>query len=266
MPQAGRRGDPATTYVSVLDVGQGTAVVVRAGEHALVYDTGGGDPAGNNMARSVLLPFLQRQGVSQLHTLVISHGDNDHSAGAALLQAATAPQQLFYGGTDSGHYAGQPCVAGHNWRWPGGQRFRFLAPGQEEGGALRSNDSSCVLQIEAGGHTLLLAGDIEADRERQLVRYWGDELASDVLLVPHHGSRTSSSHALLKHVQPAVALVSSGYANRFGHPHVDVTARLAAFGARVYGTAEYGALEFELAAGKPLSVRKYRREYMRFWM
>jgi competence protein ComEC len=268
LPRIDMREAPNATItrVAVLDVGQGTAVVVLAGNRALVYDTGGGDPAGTNMARAVLLPFLARLGVRQLDTLVISHADNDHSAGAALIQASMRPRRVFLGRPVSGQVQGQPCVAGRAWRWPGGQRFRFLSPAQEEGSELRSNDSSCVLQLETGGHTLLLAGDIEADRERELVRYWGAELASDVLLVPHHGSRTSSSHALLKHVRPRVALVSSGYANRFGHPHEDVRTRLEAFGARVYDTADSGALEFELVSGRPLAVRQYRREFRRFWM
>ena len=208
------------TRVTVLDVGQGTAVIIRSGDRTLVYDTGGGDPAGANMATTVLLPWLRRQGVNELDTLVISHPDNDHSAGAGTLLAALPVGRLYRGGQVPGLAGGRPCVAGQAWRWPGGQTFRFLSPAGSSTGS--SNDNSCVLQIAAAGHRLLLAGDVESAVERDLVRYWGDALASDWLLVAHHGSRTSSTYALLKTVRPATAVISSGYANRFGHPHPDV--------------------------------------------
>lgn len=271
LPQEIDNTDPATeagnaTLVTVLDVGQGTAVVLRSGARVLVYDTGGGDPAGANMATAVLLPFLRQQGVTRLDTLVVSHADNDHSAGASTLLAALSPEHVFYGGNIPGLARGRPCVAGQSWYWPGGLRFRFLSPALESATGLPSNDSSCVLQIEASGSRLLLPGDIEASRERELVRYWADELVSDWLLVPHHGSKTSSSYALLKHVRPATAVVSSGYANRFGHPHPDVLMRLGKTGSRVYDTADSGALEFEFLAGQPVQVRRYRDQVRRFWM
>jgi competence protein ComEC len=255
-----------STLVTVLDVGQGTAVVLRSGGRVLVYDTGGGDPAGANMATAVLLPFLRQQGVTRLDTLVVSHADNDHSAGASTLLAALSPEQVFYGGNIPGLASGRPCVAGQSWDWPGGLRFRFLSPALESTTGLPSNDTSCVLQIEASGSRLLLPGDIEAARERELVRYWTHELASDWLLVPHHGSKTSSSHALLKHVRPATAVVSSGYANRFGHPHPSVLVRLGKSGSRIYDTADSGALEFEFLAGQPVQVRRHRDQLRRFWM
>ena len=251
------------TRVTVLDVGQGTSVVVQSGDRTLVYDTGGGDPAGANMASTVLLPYLRLRGAGELDTLVISHPDNDHSAGAATLLAALPAGRVYYGGRVPGLTRGRPCRAGQAWRWPRGQTFRFLSPAGADGGS--SNDSSCVLQIEAAGHRLLLAGDIENARERELVRYWGDALASDWLLVAHHGSRTSSSWAVLKFVQPAMAAVSSGYANRFGHPHPAVVERLRRNGALVYDTAAGGALEFEFAPGEPIRVRAWRQRQRRFW-
>jgi competence protein ComEC len=123
-----------------------------------------------------------------------------------------------------------------------------------------------VLQIEAGGRRLLLAGDVENGRERELVRYWGETLASDWLLVAHHGSRTSSSYALLKAVEPAIAVVSSGYANRFGHPHGDVVDRLRRSGATVHDTATGGALEYEFVPGQPVRLTSRRQQLRRFWM
>ena len=258
-------GIPAgNTRVTVLDVGQGTAVVVRAPGRVMVYDTGGGDPGGDNMAAAVILPYLRLHGETALDTLVISHPDNDHSAGARTLLGAMPVGRVYYGGKSQDLAGGRPCAAGQAWQWPGGQRFQFLAPAPGE--VLPSNDSSCVLLLEVAGHRLLLAGDIEGDRERELVRYWGGALASDWLLVAHHGSRTSSSHALLKAARPATAAISSGYANRFGHPHADVLQRLLQGGARVDDTVTGGALEYELVPGRPLQARRYRDQVKRFWM
>ena len=254
------------TRVTVLDVGQGTAVVISSGPEVLVYDTGGGDPAGANMADAVVLPYLRQQGRVAVDTLIISHPDNDHSAGAATLVAAMPPARVYYGGDREATAGAIPCVAGQAWRWPGGQQFQFLSPLPVPAGSRPSNDSSCVLQVEAAGYRLLLAGDVESPQERELVRYWGSQLASDWMLVPHHGSRTSSSWALLKTVRPSIAALSSGYANRFGHPHEDVLARLEGAGAQVYSTASGGALEFDFAPGQPVKVRLRRESYKRFWM
>jgi competence protein ComEC len=260
-----RGEEPAgLTRVTVLDVGQGTSVLVQAGDRTLAYDTGGGDPAGANMANAVLLPYLRQRGTSALDTLVISHADNDHSAGARTLLAAMPTARVYYGGRVPGLARGRPCVSGHAWRWPGGQRFQFLSPAGP--GARSSNDNSCVLHIEAGGRKLLLAGDVENAQERELVRYWGTSLASDWLLVAHHGSRTSSSYALLKAVQPGIAVLSSGYANRFGHPHGEVIDRLSRMGVTIYSTATGGALEFELVPGQPVRVTRRRDQVRRFWM
>lgn len=251
--------------LTVLDVGQGTAVVLRSGRRVLVYDTGGGDPAGVNMAVSVLLPFLRHEGVSELDTFIVSHPDNDHSAGASTVLAAMPVRRIFSGG-EMQLPGGRPCVAGQAWEWPGGVRFRFLSPALERHSGLASNDASCVLQIQTPDHRLLLPGDIEGARERELVRYWGAALAGDWLLLPHHGSNTSSTYTLLKHVRPGIIANSSGYANRFGHPHRQVMERLGQSGAQFYDTASGGALQFELRPGAPVLVSRYRDSMRRFWM
>jgi competence protein ComEC len=253
-----------STRVTVLDVGQGTAIVIRAGNRTLLYDTGGGDPAGANMATSVILPYLRHQAVEALDTFVVSHRDMDHSAGAAGVLKAMPVARFRYGAQLPGVQGGRQCVAGEAWRWPGGQSFQFLSPARETG--LASNDSSCVLQVQIGAYRLLLTGDIERDRERELVRYWGGGLRSDWLLAAHHGSLTSSSRTLLKTVRPTVVVLSNGYANRFGHPHPVVLQRLKNTGASVLSTASSGALEFDFSPGQPPVVRAYRAEMRRFWM
>ncbi|MEH6635037.1 MAG: DNA internalization-related competence protein ComEC/Rec2 [Halioglobus sp.] len=253
-----------STRVTVLDVGQGTAIVISSGDRTLLYDTGGGDPAGVNVASSAVLPYLRHHAINTLDTFVISHTDNDHSAGTVGVLRAMPVARLRYGGPPANVTSGKLCMAGEAWRWPGGQRFQFLSPGTET--ALSSNNTSCVLQIEIGPYTLLLTGDIESARERELVRYWGQGLHSDWLLAAHHGSLTSSSQALLKTVRPGTVIVSAGYANRFGHPHPEVVTRIHRSGASILSTAEGGALEFEFAPGLPPVVHAYRKRVRRYWM
>tara|TARA_R110001592_G_scaffold240929_2_gene501195 strand:- start:12988 stop:15297 length:2310 start_codon:yes stop_codon:yes gene_type:complete len=263
-PVQGDGSKGAALQVTVLDVGQGTAVIMRSGARTLVYDTGGGDPAGANMASAVILPYLRHLGITAIDTLVISHPDNDHSAGAATLVADMPTLEVFYGGDGAGLAGGKPCLAGQAWRWPDGPIFQFIAP--MDNAPRSSNDSSCVLMISAAGHRLLLAGDVESGQERNMVRFWRDGMTADWLLVAHHGSRTSSSLALLKTVRPGIAVISSGYANRFGHPHPDIVRRLQGAGATVYGTARSGALEFIFASGLPVQVYQRRQQVRRFWM
>ncbi|MEM1153122.1 MAG: DNA internalization-related competence protein ComEC/Rec2 [Pseudomonadota bacterium] len=250
--------------VTVLDVGQGTAVVVNVGSRSLIYDTGGGDPGGSNMATAVILPFLRHNSITSIDTLIVSHQDNDHSAGVGSLLNAVPIRRVLYGGDGSATPRGEACLAGQAWRWPDGSSFQFLSPASPEG--LSSNNSSCVLLIESKGHRLLLLGDIETKVEQDLVRYWRARLESDWLLVAHHGSRTSSSYALLKQVNPAIAVISSGYANRFGHPHPDVSKRLEQLGASIYNTSASGALQFVFTEGAPVQVNQYRQQVVRFWM
>jgi competence protein ComEC len=260
----GQEANKQATYVTVLDVGQGTAVIIHAQGRTLLYDTGGGDPAGVNMASSVVLPYLRNRGIRQLDTFVVSHRDADHSAGVASVLQAMQVGRLRYGDGIFAQGSGAPCVAGESWHWPGGMEFQLLSPAVET--SLSSNDGSCVLQVQIGQYTLLLAGDIERDRERIVVRYWASNLRSDWLLAPHHGSLTSSTVTLLKSVQPALVVMSNGYANRFGHPHPQVLERLQQLDAAVLSTADSGAIEFEFRPGKPLQVRRYRQDRHRFWM
>jgi competence protein ComEC len=255
---------PGQTRITVLDVGQGTAVVVEAGFRALLYDTGGGDPAGANMARSVILPYLRSRGIRRLDTLVVSHPDQDHAAGVRDILGSMPVLRQRFGGSLSTMPRGKACVAGESWRWPGGPVFRFLSPAREVG--LPSNDASCVLAIEAAGHRTLLTGDIEVARERELVRYWGPQLGSTWLLASHHGSKTSSSLTFLKTVAAQHIVISHGYASRFGHPHPEVLQRLRQSSQAVYSSAHSGALAFDFVPGEPIVVDRYRDRQQRYWM
>ena len=256
---------PGLPTLMVLDVGQGTAVLFRSGNRTLLYDTGGGNPVGPNLASTVIAPLLRRQGISELDTLVISHPDNDHSAGTATLLGSLPVSRYRFGGesvTVGG--GGLACRAGEAWRWPGGETFQLLAPAAEV--ALSSNDVSCVLQIEVSGQRILLPGDVSAPRERVLVTYWGDTLASDWLLAAHHGSRSSSSWAFLKTVQPASVVFSHGYGNHFGHPHPEVVERVAQLAADSPATATGGALKLEFLADGGVRFSSWRQWQRYYWM
>lgn len=263
VPRVDRAGEaPGGLRITMLDVGQGTSVLVQQGDRALLYDTGGGDPRGQNAARSVVLPVLRLRGIRRLDTLVVSHGDRDHAAGSAAVLEALPVARLRWGPLVN-LPTGRACAAGEAWRWPGGARFRFLSPPEHFAGA--SNDSSCVLQVAFGDRTVLLTGDIERAQERDLAAYWREQLAARWLLAPHHGSNTSSSHGFLKHVRPGHLLVGNGYVNRFGHPHPGVTARAAAHGAVLHETARRGAITLTLRADGREEWQFYRDLYRPHW-
>ena len=248
-----------TLEVYMLDVGQGTAVVVQTSKHVLVYDAGPAYSSGFDAGASVLLPFLRRQGISVIDRLVVSHGDSDHSGGAGSLLAGVrvldwmAPTAIPGLGAPSAQ-----CRTGMQWQWDG-VRFEVLHPGA----ALpdRSNNQSCVLSITGPTSRYLLAGDIERSVERQLVARLGPALKSDILLIPHHGSRSSSSYDFTWFTRPAIAVASVGYRNHFGHPVAVVADRYRALGTAVLTTAETGALHFNGVD----DYRPFRWFYMRYW-
>lgn len=245
---------PGSAWVDVLDVGNGLAVVVRTARHALVYDAGPSWSADSDGGSRVVLPFLRGEGVSRLDMLVISHADDDHYGGAFSLAAATLPRELL-----SPLPPGDPlhlmaasssrCEAGAAWTWDG-VRFTVLhpAPGAYGEPRRRENDRSCVLRVAARDASMLLTGDVEARSELEMVTR-GAWLESDVLLAPHHGSKTSSSAAFLDSVAPRRALFSVGHRNRHRHPHAAVLGRYSARGVIVYRTDRDGALHLRLPGG-----------------
>ena len=217
-------------WVTVLDVGQGLAAVVQTRTHALVYDPGPLYSAESDAGQRVVVPYLRALGVDTVDMLMVTHRDSDHAGGTASVQAALAVGELRSSLPEIG---GERCLAGQRWDWDG-VSFEVLHPAPEDY-ALdgKSNHVSCVLRVSAGGRRLLLTSDIEArDEAALLARYPGD-LAADVLLVPHHGSRTSSTPEFLAAVGAGEAVIPVGYRNRFGHPKGDVVDRYLATGARL---------------------------------
>jgi competence protein ComEC len=152
------------------------------------------------------------------------------------------------------------CYAGEAWEWDA-VRFEFLHPRAGEV-PVRRNNESCVLKVTAGGASMLLTGDIERYAELLLVR---DPLVkADVLLVPHHGSRSSSTREFVEAVSPRWAVVPAGYRNRFGHPHPEVLERYRVAGARVVRTDLDGAIHVILN-GRELRVERERARRPRYW-
>lgn len=241
--------------VSVLDVGQGLSVVVSQGGRALVYDTGDRYPGGYNLAEAVLLPHLHERGIRRIDTLVISHKDRDHSGGRrALLRQIRVGREVssypFTGSTE-------PCQAGQQWHWQG-IRVRVLWPEAGHRADNSRNNGSCVLRLEGEGWSLLLPGDIEKEAEAALVARWGSALRSDLLVVPHHGSRTSSTQAFVAAVAPRFVVYSAGLYNRWRFPRPEVVARYRAIGARQWVTGEHG--EVVMVAGSDGLTVKAERE------
>ena len=247
-----------------LDVGQGQAVVLRTRGHVAVYDTGPASPGGVSQAERAVLPYLDSRGVSRVDRLVVSHGDADHAGGlGAMLEgidiaAIVAGEPRRHGETRTV----SQCQAGDGWYWDG-IRFEFLHPPRQ--GELSGNDASCVLLVSAGERRLLLTGDIEASAEGLLVEQ-GGPVAADVVSVPHHGSRSSSTPAFVAKVAASVAVVSAGYGNRWGMPDERISERWRAAGARLLNTAVSGAIGVRLCGDTSvLSVDEFRRRRSALW-
>lgn len=244
-------------HLTALDVGQGLAVVVRTAQHTLLFDAGPAYEEGFDAGRSVVVPYLLGQGVRQLDRLLISHGDLDHAGGAQ------AVRELLHPALEQGALRGEPCRAGQQWQWDGVQ-FRVLQ-GMEVPGA-SDNDRSCVLRIETGRYAVLLPADIEQKAEARLLAADTTALRADLLLAPHHGSRSSSSVAFVEAVNPDTVIFAAGFANRYAHPRPEVVARYARLGSAMHMTGHEGALQVEVDPEQGVSaVRAWRQQGQRYW-
>ncbi|NML46314.1 DNA internalization-related competence protein ComEC/Rec2 [Ramlibacter sp. G-1-2-2] len=259
------RPPPGEFELLAADVGQGNAVLVRTAHHTLVYDAGPGYSRDADAGQRVLVPLL-RAWDERIDMLMLSHRDFDHTGGAAAV-LRMQPQAALLSSLEDGHellalHPGTRCTAGQGWEWDG-VRFEVLHPPAEDYEAkAKSNAMSCVLRLANGRATALLAGDLERPQERALLDRQAD-VRADLLLVPHHGSKTSSSEDFLSAVQPAAALVQAGYRNRFGHPAAEVVARYRSHGIRLVLSAACGAARWRSAA--PRQVQCERVLDPRYW-
>ncbi len=259
------RPPAGTAWFTLLDVGQGLAAVVQTRTHTLVFDTGPRFSDDFDTGAAVVTPFLGAQGIRHIDLLIISHGDNDHRGGATSVAArlpihrllSSVPERIDW------RYSNR-CRAGQAWTWDG-VRFRMLHPAA--GGGFDGNNASCVLLVEAAnGERLLLPGDIEAAAERALVESFGDTLRSEVLVAPHHGSRSSSTAAFIAQVAPDIVLIPAGHRNRYGFPHPTVSQRYRQSGAQQWLSGAAGALQLRLGdarAGLQVSTQQQRQR--RYW-
>ncbi len=275
---------PGAFRLTVLDVGQGLATVIETHRYTLVYDAGPRFNETTDAGGRIVAPFLRAAGLRRADGLIISHQDIDHSGGTLSLMQAT-PVGWFASslpaqhpivvraqailGNEMGNEVGKvmACMAGQRWTWDG-VAFTVLHPtrAEYEDATAKTNDRSCVVRVTSQYGSALLTGDLEAKSEAKLLRADPAALRADVLVVPHHGSRTSSTPAFIDAVAPKIAVFACGYRNRFGHPRPDIVARYEAASSRLVRTDYEGAVMFSFAPGVPLSPLSARDLRRRYWM
>ena len=256
------RPSPGEFELLAIDVGQGSAVLVRTANHSLLYDTGPRYSPVSDAGQRVVVPLLRALGEAP-DAVVVSHKDSDHSGGAQAVQAAW-PQARWLSSYDADPQ--RRCLAGQRWEWDG-VRFEMLHPTPDlirpdGSGVLPSNAMSCVLRVSNAGQSAWLSGDLDAERETRLAMA-NPALRASVLLAPHHGSLTSSSPVLLNTLRPSWVLIQSGYRNRFQHPAPAVLERYRERGLRWVNTPDCGAATWQSAV--PDAVRCERHEGRRYW-
>ncbi len=247
--------------VHVLDVGQGLAAIVQTKAHVLLYDTGPGITGSWNAGDAIVLPTLRRLNIDAIDALVVSHGDSDHAGGLPAILDNIPVEAIFSGEPlDQTHTV--LCHRGLGWTWEGIQ-FQFLHPHSV---SHNSNNNSCVLLISNGVEKTLFMGDVDTSVERDLVTEWGDGLCSDLMIAGHHGSKTSSSYALLKATEVKHVVFAAGYKNGFGHPAPEIVTRHAEFGSQIHNTAIEGMLSFSFGGtGLRSEAGRFRRDHRRYW-
>ena len=259
-----------TAAITVLDVGHGLAVHVQTQSHDLLYDAGPVFSADANSGNRIIVPYLRAIGVRRLDGFMVSHDDVDHSGGAASVLEALPVGWLssslpFEHALSAVPVEQRPCRDGDAWDWDG-VRFAVLHPAaaQFDAPVRKTNDMSCVLKVTAGGQSMLLTADIETPSEAMLLSRHEPDLRADVLTVPHHGSRSSSSPEFVAAVGARTAIFPVGYRNRFGHPKDEVVDRYLGSGADLRRTDVTGAVTFRLSEGG-IDVVAERERRQRYW-
>ncbi len=275
------RPDWGQAYVSLLDVGQGLAIVVETHSHSLVYDAGARYSSGWDAGEVVLLPYLRRRSIRQLDRLVVSHMDNDHSGGvksllkklvvnSIMLPPNVVPLEAWSNGeANAGGRFGlsgskQPiyeeCTSGESWEWDG-VSFEIISPLEVRMNGLAfdrwdGNNASCVLKVVDNERSYLFPGDIESEVEQVLLETALSDLKSDVLIAPHHGSKTSSGTGWINAIQPKFVVFSAGFKNRYGHPDPNIVKRYVLRDIETISTSVDGAVHWK-DAKKPLLIRRH---------
>jgi competence protein ComEC len=254
----------------IFDVGQGLAVAAQTRHHALLYDTGPDFSGSADSGNRILVPAMRALGISKLDGLILTHDDTDHTGGAASMMQAM-PIGWLSSSLPEGHPLLltaaniQRCMDGQSWQWDGVQ-FEILHPdpGSYAQTKISDNDRGCVLRISIGKQHILLTADIEKASESELLRKHSGKLPAALLVVPHHGSKTSSTDEFVAAVKPEYAIFTAGYRNRFGHPKQEIVQRYADSGAQLLRSDEDGAIMVEMNAGN-LQLESYRKTHRHYW-
>ncbi len=263
--------------LTVLDVGQGSAAVAELpGGRTMLIDGGG---FSNNryfdVGQRIVAPYLWRRKVMHLDVVALSHGNSDHLNGLLFVLDNFDVGQVWTNGQPAstlGYRQFMEIIRRRRLRQPayhgpwterhlGSARVAVLYPprgfGHDAARHVSGNNASLVLRLALGRISFLIPGDLMAPGEAILTHTRGARLKSTVLVVPHHGSRSSSSPALIDAVSPQVAVISAGWHNRYGFPHPEVLRRYREAGARLYRTDRHGAVRF-VTDGRHLRVRTVR--------
>ncbi|QMT61085.1 DNA internalization-related competence protein ComEC/Rec2 [Legionella sp. PC997] len=232
---------PGEAVIDILDVGQGLAVAIRSQHHVLIYDTGDRFFQGNDLGNMVILPYLKTLGIKKIDAVVISHPDKDHRGGLKSLEKGMHIEQLLV--NEPRYYGhGESCHDYPRWTWDGIHFIFFPITHHFK----NKNNNSCILQVSTKAGKILLTGDIEKEAEDYLIKTYQEQLASDVLIVPHHGSKTSSSYRFLLEVTPRYAIASLGFDNRFHFPHAKTLATMDSLKIPFYRTDQCGMTRVNL--------------------
>ena len=268
---------------TVLDIGQGTAVLVETANKSLLYDTGPIQGKKDDAGQRVILPYLRGMGIHQIDRMVISHSDSDHIGGAAtllksirfdLMMGSLPSTNPLLNNLQARKIPAIPCRFGQRWVWDGVE-FLIWHPHEEtlfsNQHTGKPNEMSCVLEVRNQKASLWLTGDIEKQGEAEIIERLDEKMLQEIgtreliFMAPHHGSKTSSSLSLLKRLEPNQAFAQNGYRNRYGHPHPDVTGRYQALGIPFYQTPQTGAQTWIFKNGAKPSTQFWRRDIKRMW-
>ncbi len=252
--------------LSVLDVGQGLSLVVQTSEQSLVFDAGPRFSRNLDAGRAVVIPFLREQGINKLDILLISHADNDHIGGARSILSGIKVKNILTSAPDKfttvNEYTLSRCVQGQSWQWDGVQ-FEIIYPAEKDyASGLSKNNLSCVLLVSSKTQRVLFTGDIEREAERLILRRYPNLSDLDLIVAPHHGSKTSSSNRFVQQLVPQRVIMPVGWRNRYHFPHPQVLDRYQSVQADIYHTSESGAISFD---SNTREISQYRDQKRSYW-
>ena len=259
---ARKTSDVGEMSLTVFDVGQGLSAMIETNQHVLVFDTGAKYSSQYDMGSAVVIPYLKTKGIKSVDTLLVSHGDNDHIGGAkSIIEQTQVKEILTSVPTLFKKQTPVQCKAGQQWVWDK-VKFEILSP--VENLFTDDNNNSCVLKVSSSHGSVMLTGDIEEPAEEWLINNMATQLGSDVLIAPHHGSKTSSTISFLKLVKPKIIIIPAGYKNRFSFPHQEVLERYEEMEIPWINTADKGALEVEFESDS-FNIKSARDEQGKYW-